>query len=225
MNKGKLYGWVKSILIALVIALFIRQFIVEAFVIPSASMEPTLLVGDHILVNKFIYGIRVPFINSVIVPVSHPHVGDVVVFKFPPNPTVDFIKRCVGVPGDVLKMVNKQLYINGKPYHDKWAVFRGGFVCPKHVQPGDDPCYAPFVSTHTEGGGSRDNWGPIVVPKGEYFMMGDNRDNSYDSRYWGFVPSRDLLGEAFLIYGSWTWNPPRVRWSRFFKGIPKAPFK
>ena len=209
MTKEKVFDWIKSIFIALVIALFIRAFIVEAFKIPSSSMENTLLIGDHILVNRFIYGVKMPFTGYKIIPVKEPKRGDVVVFKFPPNPKIYFIKRCIGTPGDTLKMINKVLYVNGRKVIEPFVIHKDPNICGRNRV--SLVCRTRF--------GSRDNWGPVVVPKGKYFMMGDNRDNSYDSRYWGFVPEKNISGKAFIIYGSWTWSPFNIKFNRFFKLI------
>ncbi|WP_035587824.1 signal peptidase I [Hippea jasoniae] len=208
-KKDVVGEWIKSIIIALVIALFIRAFFVEAFKIPSSSMEPTLLIGDHILANRLIYGIRVPISGKIIIPVEHPKVGDIVIFRYPPKPSVYFIKRCVGVGGDVLMMKNKVLYRNGKRVNEPYAIYTDPHIYPRNTD-------NPIVKARW---GSRDNWGPVKVPPHEYFMMGDNRDNSYDSRYWGFVPEKDIVGKAFIIYGSWTFSPFRIRFKRFFKLI------
>ncbi|WP_025270060.1 signal peptidase I [Hippea sp. KM1] len=208
-NQSKLGEWVKSIIIALIIALFIRAFFVEAFKIPSSSMEPTLLVGDHVLANRLIYGIKVPITGKMIIPIKHPQRGDVVIFRWPKDRSIYFIKRCVGIPGDTLQMKNKILYRNGKRVNEPYVVHRDPNIYPKDTD----------ISTFKTLWGSRDNWGPIKVPKGEYFMMGDNRDNSYDSRYWGFVPERNIVGKAFIIYGSWTFSPFEVRLNRFFRLI------
>jgi len=182
------YG--ESIFIALALALIIRAFLVQAFSIPSGSMEPTLLVGDYLLVNKFAYGIRNPFSNNILIPWGEPQRGDVVVFIYPMDPTKDYIKRVIGLPGDRIQIINKKLYINGR--------------ITQIPPPSDDPSapravYREPEITPTE----RDNFGPVVVPKDSYFVMGDNRDHSYDSRFWGFVPMKDLRGRAFIIYFSW----------------------
>ncbi len=209
MNKEKAYDWIKSIFIALLIALFIRAFIVEAFKIPSSSMEDTLLIGDHLLVNRFIYGIRMPFTGSTIIPISKPKHGDIIVFRYPPKPSVYFIKRCIGIPGDVIEMKNKVLYRNGKIVNEPYVIHKDPNVYPRNTQ------YRLVKTLY----GSRDNFGPVKVPPHSYFMMGDNRDNSYDSRYWGFVPENDLTGKAFIIYGSWEFSPFVIRFNRFFKLI------
>ncbi len=184
---AKVWEYAKSILIALFIALLIRTFIVQAFRIPSGSMIPTLLVGDHILVNKFIYRF------------GDPKRLDVVVFKFPLDPKKDYIKRVIGLPGDRVEIINKVVYINGKPLKEPYVQHTDPHIIPRGVQP-------------------RDNYGPVVVPKGHYFVMGDNRDSSYDSRYWGFVARKAFIGKALIIYFSWNphgANPFHwVRWKR-----------
>ncbi len=208
-RKEKIMDWVKSIVIALIIALFIRAFVIEAFKIPSSSMEDTLLVGDHILVNRFIYGIRMPFTGSTIIKNKEPKFGDIVVFMYPKNPNIYFIKRCIGTPNDVLEMKNKVLYIDGKKMTEPYVIHRDENVYAR------DTDYMPAKTLF----GSRDNWGPVKIPPHKYFMMGDNRDNSYDSRYWGFVPEKNLTGKAFIIYGSWEYNPLEIRFNRFFKTV------
>ena len=204
------WDYLKAVIIAVIIALIFRTFVVEAFKIPSGSMEPGLIPGDHILVNKFTYGIRFPF-TAYAVPVSSPKTGQVIVFKFPYakqynlTPGMDFIKRVVGTPGDKIQVINNKVYINNRVYDCKWAVWKSKNILPAYSSP-------------------RDNYGPVTVPKNELFVMGDNRDNSFDSRYWGFVPYKDIVGQAFTIYFSW--NPKNhfdVYSGRFFKGIPDCP--
>ncbi len=187
--------YVKSIAWAIVIALMIRTFVVEPFKIPSGSMEDTLLIGDHLLANKFIYGIRVPFTGTRLLEFRQPRRGDVIIFKYPEDRSKDFIKRLIGVPGDVIQIKNKQVYVNGVLYNDPHEVHKD-----QQVLPADQ--------------GPRDNFGPVTVPPDSYFMMGDNRDLSYDSRYWGFIKKSDILGEAMVIYWSWDGNSWRVRWGR-----------
>ena len=188
-KKSTLREYVEAALIAIVLALFIRTFVVQAFKIPSGSMEPTLLVGDHILVNKFIYGVKLPLIRKTIIPVSTPKRGDVIVFIFPLDKSKDFIKRVIGLPGDRIEIIGRKIYINGKLYQDK----HGYYTNP-----------SPAEGSH---------FGPITVPKGHLFVMGDNRDHSYDSRYWGFVPLDSVKGKAFIIYWSWP------HWKRFMHVI------
>ena len=170
----------------------IRAYVIQAFKIPSGSMIPTLLIGDHILVNKFIYGTTIPFTDKRILILRNPEKGDIIVFKYPENPKKDFIKRVIATGGDVIEEKNKVVYVNGQALKEPYAVHSDASVRP----PGNDP---------------RDNFGPIKVPKGKLFMMGDNRDQSYDSRYWGFVDLKEVLGEALIIY--WSWNPDD--WVRF----------
>lgn len=183
-NKSVFREYFEAICIAILLALFIRTFIVQAFKIPSGSMLPTLLIGDHLLVNKFIYGIRVPFSGKILVPIVEPSKGDVVVFKFPKDRSIDYIKRVVGIPGDTIEIKNKKLIINGISVDDPHAHVNTPAILDADVSP-------------------RDNFGPILVPENRIFVMGDNRDNSYDSRFWGFVDQQDILGKAFILYWSW----------------------
>ncbi len=191
--KLKLREYAETLIWAVVIALVIRTFVVQAFVIPSGSMEDTLLIGDHILVNKFIYGTRVPFADKRILKIRDPRRGDVIVFEFPPDRSKDFIKRVIGVPGDEIMIRDKVVYVNGVPYRN-----------PHEMH--SDPNVLSSIQS------PRDNFGPVRVPAGDFFAMGDNRDNSYDSRFWGFVPYKDILGEAFIIYWSWKKGSWQVRW-------------
>jgi signal peptidase I len=194
-KKSKIQEYAEAIIIAILIALFIRTFIVQAFKIPSGSMKPTLLIGDHILVNKFIYGIKIPFVRTTLVPIGEPKRDDIVVFIYPVDRSKDFIKRVIGVAGDIVEMRNKKIFVNGKPYADAYGVYVDEFIIPGAMQP-------------------RDNFGPLTVPKGTVFTMGDNRDQSYDSRFWGFVELKDVMGKAFIIYWSWDGEDQWVRWSR-----------
>jgi signal peptidase I len=194
-KKSIFREYAEAILVAIVLALFIRTFVVQAFKIPSGSMKPTLLVGDHILVNKFIYGVKLPFIDRTLIPVTDPKRGDIVVFKFPEDPKKDFIKRVIGVSGDIVEVRNKKVYLNHKPMVDK----HGAYLDPQVILGRARP---------------RDNFGPVTVPAGALFVMGDNRDHSYDSRFWGFVDLSMVKGEAFIIYWSWDKETSRVRWGR-----------
>jgi signal peptidase I len=187
-RKSVLREYVEAIVIAVILALFIRTFVVQAFKIPSGSMKPTLLVGDHILVNKFIYGIKIPFTDKTLIHLGKPKREDVVVFKYPLDTHKDYIKRVIGLPGDKIELANKQLRINGKIVDDPHA------------------SYSVY--------GNLRNFGPITVPTHHLFVMGDNRDESSDSRVWGFVPYAYLRGKAFLIYWSWDREHFGVRWSR-----------
>ena len=191
----KVKEYAEAIIIAILIALFIRTFVVQAFKIPSGSMKPTLQIGDHILVNKFIYGVKVPFVRSTLIPISEPKRGDIIVFIYPQDRTKDFIKRVIAIGGDRVEIRNKEIYVNDVLSEDTHGVYVDPVVMPGAMQP-------------------RDNMGPVEVPKGTVFVMGDNRDQSYDSRFWGFVDLKDVMGEAFMIYWSWNGDERSVRWDR-----------
>ena len=189
----------EAFVVAVILAILIRGILVQAFKIPSSSMETTLLVGDHILVNKFIYGIRIPFTTDRWPRIKDPQRGDVIVFIYPEDRTKDFIKRVVGVAGDTIEVRNKQVYINGKPEQNPHARYTDPSIIPGSANP-------------------RDNMPPVKVPPDRLFVMGDNRDQSLDSRFWGTVPVEDVRGSAFLIYYSAA-SFPGTRWGRFFKVI------
>jgi len=198
-EKSLLREYLEALLIAVIFATFVRTWVVQAFKIPSGSMEKNLLIGDHILVNKFIYGPTISSLEEKLLPVRKVRRGDVVVFKYPEDPTRDFIKRCMGLPGDTLKILDKDLYINGRRvddssftwYADSESYPRDLYLHPKRV---------------------RDNFGPKTVPPANYFCMGDNRDNSNDSRYWGPVPEGNLKGRALLVYWSFESEPEMGEW-------------
>ena len=202
-NKSVVREYIEAIVIAIILALFIRSFVVQAFKIPSGSMLSTLQIGDHLLVNKFIYGVKFPMNGQVLIPWKTPEHDDIVVFRFPKDRSIDYIKRVVGVAGDTVEIKNKQLYINGEEITNPHAQFTTGNIMHASAGP-------------------RDNMGPVKVPEGKIFVMGDNRDNSYDSRFWGFVPLKDVLGKAFILYWSWDLEKPlmsvdrftSIRWSR-----------
>lgn len=194
-EKSKVQEYAEAIIIAIFIALFIRTFIVQAFKIPSGSMKPTLQIGDHILVNKFIYGVKMPYFRNMLIPFRNPKLGDIVVFIYPEDRSKDFIKRVVGISGDSIEIRNKTIYLNGLPFSDAYGVYVDNFIIPGSIQP-------------------RDNFGPITVPPESIFVMGDNRDQSYDSRFWGFVDLKDVMGKAFIIYWSWDREDHNVRWNR-----------
>ena len=183
-SKSTVREYIEAIVIAVLLALFIRTFIVQAFKIPSGSMLETLQIGDHLLVSKFIYGIKTPFSGKVLIPIKEPQRGDIIVFKYPENPSLDYIKRVVAVGGETVEIKNKKVFINGKPLADD----HGQFKDERLVAASDGP---------------RDNFGPATVPQGKLFVMGDNRDNSYDSRFWGFVDLEAVRGKAFILYWSW----------------------
>ena len=194
-KKGQLRENIEAILVAILIALVIRTFVVQAFKIPSGSMKQTLQIGDHILVNKFIFGVKIPYWNKTIIPLKSPQRGDIIVFKYPVDPNKDFIKRVVGVAGDIIESRDKQLYLNHKPVNHDYGVHTDPHIISGNNKP-------------------RDNFGPITVPLNSLFVMGDNRDESYDSRFWGFVDLKAVNGKAFIIYWSWDKLNFGVRWNR-----------
>lgn len=198
--KSGLRENIEAIVIAVILAMFIRTFIVQAFKIPSGSMKDTLLIGDHILVNKFIYGVKLPFIDKTIIPVKDPKSGDIIVFRFPEEPEKDFIKRAIAVAGDTVEVRGKKVFVNGERFEDLYGVFK-------------DP--------HIINGSPRDFFGPVKVPEGHVFVMGDNRDHSYDSRFWGFVKLKSVRGKAFIIYWSWDKEnfPGGTHWFSIWKWI------
>lgn len=193
-EKSLAREYLEALLIAVVFATFARTWIVQAFKIPSGSMEQNLLIGDHILVNKFVYGPTASGLERAVLPVRDIRRGDIVVFKFPQDPSRDFIKRCMALPGDTIASEDKVLSINGKPVDDSGFVF--------HTDPEILSRRDYFQR------GARDTFGPQVVPEGQYFCMGDNRDNSNDSRYWGPVPRENVKGRAFMIYWSYDSGEP-----------------
>jgi signal peptidase I len=186
-RKSTAREYFESIAIAVILALFIRTFVVQAFKIPTGSMENNLLIGDHLLVNKFVFGPRATGLEKAILPMREIGRGDVVVFKFPQEPERDFIKRVIGLPGETLELKHKKVYVNGTPLDEPYV----HFLVPPSAE-GQE--VAPFDL--------RESYGPVTVPEGQYFVMGDNRDNSQDSRWWGYL-SRDLVkGKALMIYWS-----------------------
>ncbi|MFC1833940.1 signal peptidase I [Thermodesulfobacteriota bacterium] len=198
-NRRVFQEYSEAFVVAVILAIIIRAFCVQAFKIPSSSMEPTLLIGDHILVNKFIYGIRVPFTKLRWPVFRDPARGDVIVFVYPEDRTKDFIKRVVAIPGDTIEIDDKRVVLNGEVIEEPFAVHRDRRVL---VSPGSPRDYLP----------------PMTIPKDKLFVMGDNRDHSHDSRYWKFVPVEDVKGNAFLIYYSAA-RFPKIRWDRLFKVI------
>lgn len=230
-RKSKFREYVEAIIIAVLLALLIRAYVIQAFKIPSGSMIPTLLVGDHILVNKFIYGIKLPFSDNRIFIFRPPRRGDVIVFSFPGNREKeecrniiknissrislafssgnplylfrddcrDFIKRVIAVGGDKIEIRDKKVYVNGVLLKEPYIIHNDPLVLK------DSP---------------RDNFGPFIVPRNSFFVMGDNRDQSYDSRFWGVVDMKDIKGKAFILYWSWNKNGGlfnKVRWGRIGK--------
>jgi signal peptidase I len=205
-RRGKAREYVEAFGVALLIALIVRTLLLQAFKIPSSSMENTLLVGDHIFVNKFIYGYHVPYTKGRILKFSAPNRGDIIVFVFPEDPSKDFIKRVIGLPGDTVEVRQKNVFVNGKPLDEPYTRFADGRNAETLVR-------------------TRDSMPPVRVPDGKLFVMGDNRDRSYDSRFWGFVDMDAVIGKALFIYFSIDWNrgvgwtevwryPELVRWDR-----------
>jgi signal peptidase I len=194
------YG--EAIVIAILLALVIRTLVVQAFTIPSGSMMDTLLVGDYILVNKFLYGPEIPFTEWRMPGLRQPSHGDIIVFKYPQDEKRDFIKRIVGLPGDQILIRGQQVFLNGRPLEEPY------------VKPGMAPHMATGYCGYAYG------CEPTPVPADSYFVMGDNRDNSQDSRYWGFVRRDKIKGKAFLIYWSWDSERHWLRWWRLGKYIP-----
>ena len=195
-TKSKIREYAEAIVIAILIAVLIRTFIIQAYKIPSKSMVPTLLVGDHLLVNKFIYGVKIPVIRKTVLPVTDPKQGDIIVFIYPEDRSKDYIKRVIGVAGDKIEIRDKKIFINDQRYEDSWGIYTDSRSLPQDV---------------------RDYFGPVVVPPDSLFVMGDNRDQSADSRYWGFVDIKDVEGKALILYWSWDSEDFALRWNRLGK--------
>ena len=193
-KKSLIREYAESIAIAVLLALVIRTYLVQAFKIPSGSMEDTLAIGDHLLVSKFMYGTKIPFADTRVLTIREPRQGDVIVFEYPEDPSKDFIKRVVGVPGDVVEGKDKKVYVNGTHYQNPHEVHKEKDIIPKELNP-------------------RDTFGPVTVPPDSYFVMGDNRDRSYDSRFWKFVRRDQIKGLAFIKYWSWDRDKLRPRFS------------
>lgn len=202
-KKSQLRDWTEALIVAAILALIIRTFVVQAFKIPSGSMEDTLLIGDHLLVNKFIYGTQLPFSDDPVLAIRQPERGDIIVFEFPEDKDKsyfkrrDFIKRVVGLPGDTIEIRNKNVFVNGERYMTPEAVYKDGNLTA----------------------GPRDNMPPVTVPDDNYFVMGDNRDRSYDSRFWRFVDRSAIKGLAFIKYWSWDSEKFMPRWGRIGRPI------
>ncbi|MEJ2197945.1 MAG: signal peptidase I [Desulfuromonadales bacterium] len=202
-KKSQLRDWTEALIVAAILALIIRTFVVQAFKIPSGSMEDTLLIGDHLLVNKFIYGTQLPFSDDPVLAIRQPERGDIIVFEFPEDKDKsyfkrrDFIKRVVGLPGDTIEIRNKNVFVNGERYITPEAVYKDGNLTA----------------------GPRDNMPPVTVPDDNYFVMGDNRDRSYDSRFWRFVDRSAIKGLAFIKYWSWDSEKFMPRWGRIGRPI------
>jgi signal peptidase I len=187
-KKSVVREYFESIVIAVILALFVRTWVVQAFKIPTGSMENNLLIGDHLLVNKFVFGPTPLAIGRAVLPVRPIRRGDIVVFKYPDEPERDFIKRVIGLPGETIELKNKKVHVNGQPLEESYVHFL--------TAPSND--YQEVTSYDV-----RERFGPVTVPADQYFVMGDNRDNSQDSRYWGFLPRGHVKGKALLIYWSY----------------------
>ena len=199
-EKSKALEYLESVVVAVILALFIRTFAVQAFKIPTGSMEENLLIGDHLLVNKLVYSPSFGPLEDVLLGKKEIQRGHVVVFKFPEDPSRDFIKRVIGLPGEKVEIRDKKVSIDGKPLDEPYVHFLEAPLRP------DDPEYG------LRGESIRDNWGPQVVPPGQLFVMGDNRDNSRDSRFWGFLPQDQVKGRALLVY--WSYEASREEYHR-----------
>jgi signal peptidase I len=221
------WDWLRSFAIAVVLFLFVRAFFVEAFKIPTGSMERTLLVGDFLLVNKLVYGAEIPLTGKRLPALEHPARGDVIVFQFPKDPSKNFVKRLVGLPGDTLSMVGGQLIRNNVPVQETYVTRSDSGV---DVTDDEFAWQSGYLVKAAEGGigshPSRNNWGPIVVPEKKYFVLGDNRDNSLDSRFWGFVPDSLIRGRPIFVYYSYQPDTARafawltrIRWRRIGERI------
>jgi len=197
IKKSKPREYAEALITALILALIIRAFVIQAYKIPSGSMIPTLLIGDHILVNKFIYGTKIPFSNKSVLHFRDPQRGEIVVFKYPKDPSRDFIKRVIAVGDEKLEIHGKKIYISNKLIDDPWGYYEGG-----------ESAYSNPIT--------------LTVPKDKFFVMGDNRNNSHDSRFWGFVSRNEIVGRAFIIYFSWDKEADifhKSRWSRIGRRI------
>jgi signal peptidase I len=208
-KKSTAREYFESLCVAVILAFFVRTFVVQAFKIPTGSMENNLLIGDHLLVNKFSFAPTMTGVEQTLLPIDPIKRGDIIVFKYPEDPERDFIKRVIGLPGETLELRNKKIFINGKPL--------------------DEP-YVHFMFPPDEGGSSphdtpdldlRRTYGPVTIPSDQYFMMGDNRDNSEDSRYWGFMPREYVKGKALFVYFSFGEGGGlgNIRWSRILHQI------
>ncbi|TAN49970.1 MAG: signal peptidase I [Methylococcaceae bacterium] len=216
ISEPLLVDYARSFFPVILIVLVLRSFLVEPFRIPSGSMMPTLLIGDFILVNKYAYGIRLPVLRNKIFAVGEPQRGDIVVFRYPKDPSMDYIKRVIGLPGDRISYINKQLYVNGQPI--------AATLLGHYTGAGKESFITGALLLEEDLSGVRHDilmreeqpsvTMDAVVPSGHYFVMGDNRDNSNDSRYWGTVPEENLVGRAFLIWMNWDWDKPGIAFER-----------
>lgn len=212
-KPNRLIEYSRSFFPVFLLVLVLRSFLVEPFRIPSGSLEPTLRVGDFVAVNKFSYGLRLPVSETKVVPLGHPKVGEIAVFRWPPKPNYDYIKRVIGTPGDKISYRNKVLFINGQEMKQKFIEYTTDESSGKAVAKYQENLNGVVHDIYQRPDIKATNF-EITVPKGQYFMMGDNRDDSADSRYWGFVSDEYLRGKALLVWMSWNGQTDSVRWSR-----------
>lgn len=212
-KPNKLIEYSRSFFPVFFIVLLLRSFLVEPFRIPSGSLEPTLLVGDFVAVNKFAYGLRLPVVEKKIIPIADPKTGQIAVFRWPPEPSYDYIKRVIGTPGDKIGYHNKVLTVNGKEAKQTFVEYTmdesSGRPVAKYREDLNGVVHEIFIRPDMPAVDF-----DVIVPEGNYFMMGDNRDDSADSRFWGFVPDSYLRGKAFLVWMSWNGKTDNVRWSK-----------
>lgn len=225
-KKSKTREWIESIIWAFIIAMIIRTFFIQAFKIPSGSMEETLLIGDFLLVNKMVYGIRIPFTKKSILKFRGPKRGEIVIFISPYTKKY-FVKRCIAISGDTVEVKHKNIYVSGKSLFEPYGLHKD----PREFPPIPNITPSTYQRDWAEGefrfvgGYCRDNFGPVVIPEGHIFVMGDNRDNSDDSRFWGPLDKRDVLGKPLILYFSWEREVPfyrvweKIRWRRILNFV------
>lgn len=217
-EPNRIIEYSRSFFPVFILVLLLRSFLLEPFRIPSGSLEPTLLVGDFVAVNKFIYGLRLPVIEKKIFALSNPKTGDIAVFRWPPGPAFDYIKRVIGAPGDHVVYQNKVLTINGKEMKQTFLEYTtdesSGNAVAKYRENLNGVVHDIYVRKNVPAVDFN-----VTVPEGQYFMMGDNRDDSADSRFWGFVADKYLRGKAFVVWMSWNGKTDSVRWSRIGRFI------
>lgn len=210
---GRIIEYSRSFFPVFFIVLLLRSFLVEPFRIPSGSLEPTLLVGDFVAVNKFAYGMRLPVLETKVVPIANPKTGQIAVFRWPPAPSYDYIKRVIGTPGDHIRYQNKVLTINGREAKRTFVTYTidesSGKAVAQYTEDLNGVVHDIFIRADVPAVDF-----DVTVPEGAYFMMGDNRDDSADSRFWGFVPESYLRGKAFLVWMSWNGAKDTIRWSK-----------
>lgn len=222
-KKSKIRKWIEDLVFVVVAVLLIRAFIVQAYRIPSGSMEPTLLIGDHLFACKFFYGIRIPFTDTRMLEFREPRPGDIIIFRYPYE-RKDMIKRCIAVEGDIIEIKDKRVYVNNKLFPDSHAYFGDSHILPRleipqfeYQRAWERSEFRAVINV------MRDNFGPVRVPSNHIFVMGDNRDYSFDSRCWGPLHKKWVLGNALVLYFSWNSKPPlhkiwqKVRWKRIGK--------